>query len=220
MNRMTHEEARKLIHLSLDGSLNNQQKRTLDQHLALCQECRQHANSLHNMESILRPFLRRQWTEQPVPLPMDMVVSQNSIRNSNSMMLATRIAAIGVMFMVFVFSAWQFTLSRPSAGPSIPAAIPLIPVPSTSTQLVATRTQNGTCEQTTYVVQQDDTLERIALKFGISKAELLQANDLRAEIVYTGNKLLVPLCQPTPTNDTLTKTYTPILKTITSTPGG
>jgi predicted anti-sigma-YlaC factor YlaD len=213
MIRMTHEEARKLIHLSLDGSLNNQQKRMLDQHLASCQECRQHANSLHKMESILRPFLRRQWTEQPVPVLMDMLVSQSSIRNSNSMMLATRIAAIGVMFMVFVFSAWQFTLSRPSAGPSIPAAIPLIPVPSTSTQLVATRTQNGTCEQTTYVV-------RIALKFGISKAELLQANDLRAEIVYTGNKLLVPLCQPTPTNDTLTKTYTPILKTITSTPGG
>jgi LysM repeat protein len=216
---MTHQEAHTLIHLSLDGSLNMQQKRMLDVHLASCPQCQQYANSMRSMESILRPLLQRQWTQQAVPLPIGALISRSQTKTSDSMVLATRIAAIGVMFMIFVFSAWQFTVSRPGTNP-MQANVPLIPVPSTSTQLVATNTQNGACYETTYVVQENDTLASIGVKFGISSAELARANPMTTETVRTGGKLIVPLCRPTPTNETLTKTFTPVLNTITSTPGG
>jgi LysM repeat protein len=216
---MTHEEARTLIHLLLDASLNNQQKKLLEAHLASCPQCKQYADSLRSLESILSPLLQRQWTQQPVPLPVGMVLPRHHAKTSDSMILASRIAALGVMFMIFVFSAWQFALARPGVNP-VEANVPLIPVPSTSTQLVATNTQNEACEDTTYVVQQNDTLGSIALKFGVSKAQIVQANQMRSEAVRTGATLMVPLCRPTPTTETLTKTFTPVLGTITSTPGG
>jgi LysM repeat protein len=195
---MTHEEARTLIHLLLDASLNNQQKRLLEAHLASCPQCQQYADSLRNLESILSPLLQRQWTRQPVPLPVGMVLSRPQTKTSDSMVLASRIAVLGVMFMIFVFSAWQFTISRPSTNPA-QANVPMIPVPSTSTQVVATNTQNGACEDTTYVVQQDDTLARIALKFGVPKAKLALANQMTNETIHAGAKMIIPLCKPTPT---------------------
>lgn len=192
----------------------------LAEHLASCAACQQYADSLSKMESVLRPLLQRQWTQQPVPFPMGAIISRESVKNSNLMILTTRIAAIGVMFMIFVFSAWQLTISRTSSASPIQANVPLIPIPSTSTQLVATNTENGACEETVYVVQENDTLASIAARFGITKAELAMANHMTTEIVRMGTKLIVPLCQPTQTINTLTKTFTPVLNTITSTPGG
>lgn len=216
---MTHEEARTLIHLLLDASLSNQQKRLLDAHLTACPQCQQYADSIRNLESILRPLLHRQWTQQPVPLPVGMVLSRNHTKTSDGMVLATRIATLGVMFMIFVFSAWQFTGSRSSNNP-VQANVPLIPVPSASTQLIATSTQNEACEDTVYVVQPTDTVASIALKFGISKTQLAEANQLKTETLHMGAKIIIPLCKSTPTRETLTKTFTPVLGTITSTPGG
>ena len=216
---MTHEEARTLIHLLLDAPLNNQQKKLLEAHLASCAQCRQYEDSLRSLEAILSPLLQRQWTQQPVPFPVGLVLSRNHTKTSDSMIWASRIAALGVMFMIFVFSAWQFTIGRPSGNP-VQANVPLIPVPSTATQLVATNTLNETCEDSIYVIQQDDTLASIAMKFGTTKAQLIQANRMTSETVRTGVKLIIPLCKPTPTTQTLTKTFTPVLGTITATPGG
>lgn len=218
---MSHEEACELIHLSLDGSLNHQQKRLLEMHLMSCAECQQYADSLGKMEALLRPVMQRQWAQQPIPLPTHMLVSRNNIKiPTHSIMLATRIMALGVMFTIFLFSAWQFTLSGPANHRPSQVSVPLIPIPSTSTQLVATNTQNEVCEETTYVVQENDTLESIGIRFGISKAELAQANKLKDEAVHSGAKIIIPRCKPAPTSNTLTKTFTPVLNTITSTPGG
>ena len=216
----THEEAHTWIHLSADGSLNGLQRKMLDSHLASCLECQQYAASISKMESILRPLLQRQWTRQPIPLPVGVILSKSHERAATSMVLATRIAAIGVMFMIFIFSTWQLALSRPSANPPIQPNVPLIPIPSTSTQLAATNTQTESCEQTVYDVQENDTLASIAIKFGVSRAELVRANQMTSETVHTGAKMIVPLCKATPTSGTLTKTFTPVLNTITSTPGG
>jgi LysM repeat protein len=220
--QITHEEARRLIHFASDETLKTYQKEMLDSHLASCRECQEYAESTKNMESVLRPLLQKQWNRQPPPLSMDALLLRQDSRLSKSMLLATRIAAVGVMFVVFMFSAWQFALSKPSMAGSLLASVPPIPIPSTSTQLVSTKMQSKACDQITYIVKENDTLVSIAAKFSMSREDILNVNNLKTEIVTTGMKLSIPVCNFTPTGtiNTLTTTFTPVLHTITLTPGG
>ncbi len=220
--QITHEEARRLIHFASDANLKAPQKETLDSHLESCLECQEYADSIRRMEVILYPLLQKQWKQEPIPLSMNMLLSKGNSKLSEGILLATRIAAVGVMFMVFMFSAWQFTMSKPGAsGPRL-VSVPPIPVPSSSTQFVSTKTQSQTCGEIAYSVQENDTLESIATQFATSKEEIRSANHMKTEIVTTGMKLIVPVCNFTPTGtaNTLTITFTPILRPITSTPGG
>lgn len=220
--QITHEQARQLIHLASDQILSAQQNGILDSHLASCAECRDYAASIQKMELILQPLLRKQWAQQPVPLSIDMLLSRPNNKSPNSMLLATRIAAIGIMLAVFMFSAWQLSLPRSNpAGPMLPS-IPPVPTLSTSTILASATTRNRTCEEISYVVQGNDTLSSIADKFSISKQQIITANQLKSEIVIKGMKMVIPVCNFTPTGivNTSTTTFIPILHTITSTPGG
>jgi LysM repeat protein len=126
------------------------------------------------------------------------------------------------MFVVFLFSAWRFALSKPGMMESIPASVPPVPMPSTPTQFVSTREQATTCEQVDYVVQANDTLGSIAYRFSASKKEIMIANNMKSETVISGMKVIIPACDLTPTGtvNASTITFTPILHTITSTPGG
>jgi hypothetical protein len=220
--QITHEETRSLIHLDLDGGLRASQKQTLESHLAVCPECQRYADSLRKMETVLQPLLQRQWNRQPVPLSMSAISASSKSKMPDRMILATRIAAIGVMFTVFLFSAWQFTLSRLSEPRPVLASVPPAAIPSTSSQLAGTVTQSLNCAETRYIVEEHDTLASIADKFSIAKVELLTANRLRTEDLFSGMKLIIPLCRFTPTVNalTITYTYTPVSSPILSTPDG
>lgn len=218
--QLTHTEAHSLIHLAADGALTIDQQKVLKEHVESCLECRRYAQSIGNVEAFLHQLLQRQWNRQPIPLAIGLLISKSSHKAADEMLFVTRIAALSVVFMLFVFSAWQFTISKSSISAPAQANVPLIPVPSTSTHLTATNTLGQPCEQTTYVVQENDTLASIALRFAVSKAELMQANRMNTEVLNTGMWLTIPSCKPTPTTDTLTRTFTPVLNTITSTPGG
>lgn len=220
--QITHEEARRWIHMSLDEILEAPQKAILESHLASCAECKNYANSIQNMEAILLPLLQKQWTQRPIPLSVGMLISSRNHNFPNSLLLATRIAAVGVMFVVFMISAWQFVLPKANVNASIPASIQPIPIPSSATELVSTSTQTKTCEELSYIVQRNDTLTSIAAMFSISAEEIRLRNNMKSEVVSSGSKLIIPTCNFTPTGtmNTSTTTFTPILRTITSTPGG
>ncbi len=217
--QISHEEARKWMHLHLDGALNIYQKRLLNSHLDGCVECRAYADSIKRMESVLRPMLQRQWNQQPIPFPIGGLVSKGYPRTSEGMLLATRIAAIGMMFVVFLFGGWRLT--NPSLGALSPALanVPSMPIPSTAIR--STSTQTG-CGGIPYIVQKSDTLADIASRFSISLEELIQANGLTSNTMITGQQLVIPVCTSTPTVtlDAETTTYTPVLGRTTSTPGG
>ena len=217
--QITHEEARHLIQFALDRRIDLRQRQLLDSHLVACMNCQQYAESLKNMEKLLRPLLQRQWDRQPVPLSMSVITSKGFSHTLDRMMLATRIAAVGLMFAVFLFSAWQLTFSKPPFSSPAAASVPQIPIPSTSTEL-ALITQTQTCEPTVYIVREKDLLARLADRFDSSKQELMAANHLKTDAVRAGMQLLIPTCQSTPTANISTTTFTPILSTITSTPGG
>jgi len=218
--QITHAEARRLFHLDLDGGLSAAHRQMLASHLAVCLECQGYADSMQTMETMLRPLLQRQWNRQPAPLSIRTISSSSKPKIPDSKILATRIAAAGVMFVVLMFSAWQLTFSRLSEPRPVLASVPPLPIPSTSTQLIGTVTQTQKCEEQRYVVEEHDTVTSIADKFSIAKIQLLTANRLKSEDLFLGMKLIIPLCNFTPTVNALTITYTPVSSPIPSTPDG
>lgn len=219
--QITHQEARRFIQFDSDGALNSVQKAILESHLNLCPDCRQYANSIRTMELTLRPLLKRQWNQQPIPLSTVMLNSRVHSKISESLVLATRITVLGALFVSFMVSALQFSASsqeQPNLvfanGPAIP------PISFTSTQRIAATTGMQTCTETVYVVQEHDSLASIALQFAANQEEIATRNDLTSEIVIEGAKLIVPVCGSTPTGtvNAMTTTYTPVTGQITSTP--
>ena len=220
---ITHTEAQRLLNFASDKTLKDDQKRILDSHLESCIQCQEYATSIEKMESILHPLLQRQWNQQPILLSVDRLLSRGNSKLLDGKLLATRIAAVSVMFMVFMFSAWQFMVAKPGGSGPVLASVPPMPIPSTSTtQFISTKTQTRSCEELGYIVQGHDTLESIAIRFLTSKEEILIANNMKAEVIVAGMKLMIPVCNFTPTGTVhaLTTTFTPVLRPITSTPGG
>jgi hypothetical protein len=222
--QITHEEAHKLIQFNLDGALNSQEKITLSTHLQDCIECRAYAKDMKEVESILLPVMRSQWSLQPIPIPIPIttICVKRDSKIQVSVILATRTAAVGVVLVAFIFSVWQFAVS--SGGKSNPLPINVPPVPTPSTQSTSTKITFQNCDGMLYTVQENDTLESIAYQFSTSREDLMAANHMKMETVSTGMKLIVPICSFTPTGTihpaTLTITYTPSISPATFTPDG
>ena len=75
--------------------------------------------------------------------------------------------------------------SQPTASPSATTA----PSPSIAAEPT---TEPSTPAQTTYVVQQGDTLNAIAVQFGTTAAAIRQANGLPNDVINIGQVLIIP----------------------------
>lgn len=219
---MTHDEARKLIQLNADEALSEQEMSRLSAHLGECLECRTYAEEIKEVESILAPLMKRQWSLQSIPYPVVSFPIRKNIKTWMSALLATRRAAIGVVLLAFVFSAWQFALSERQGTTVLPVGV--LPVPTPSTQSTNTLSTSQSCEETRYVVREGDTLEGIAHQFAVSKEKMMALNHMETKTVHAGMELILPLCSFTPTSTihptTLSTSYTPSTRPITSTPDG
>jgi LysM repeat protein len=220
--QITHEEARKLIQFNADNALKSQEKVNLSAHIEECIECRTYVDEIKEVESILLPVMTRQWNIQPIPLSIGTIYAKRNATIRTSMILATRTAAIGVVLLAFMFSVWQFSVSDGGGSSRLPVSVP--PVPTPSTQSTSTRITFKSCDGMLYTVQEKDTLESIAHQFTTSAEELMTANNMKTKIVNTDMKLIVPICNFTPTGTihpaTLTTTYTPSMNPTTFTPDG
>ena len=219
--QIAHEEAHTLIQFNTDGELKTQQKQILVSHLDACAECQQYADSIKGVESILRPMLQRQWSTQHLPLSIGaLTAKQNS--TSERLIVATRIAGFAVVFIGFFFGAWNFTVSsRRTPTPFLPN-VPVIPTAFTSTVTAGTESSFKNCGMTSYLVQPGDSVASIAYRFSVPMDDILQVNAMQTEIVSTGETLLIPMCNFTPTNPAIahTTTFTPVLYSTTTTPDG
>jgi LysM repeat protein len=185
-------------------------------------ECRTYTAEIKEGENILLPVMIRQWNIQPIPLSIGTIYAKRNVTIRTSMILATRILAIGAVSLAFIFSVWQFTVSGAGEASPVPVSVP--PVPTPSTQSTSTKITIQNCTGVLYSVQKNDTLESIAYQFTTSKQELMTANNLQTESINTGMELIVPVCHFTPTGTihpaTLTTTYTPSISPTTFTPDG
>ena len=220
--QISHEEARKLIQFDMDQSLQPQEKKILQNHLEDCPECRKFTEAIREVETLLLPAMRSHWSLQPAPLPIEAVIGKSKMELQPSPLLVIRTALISVMFAAFVFSAWQFAFSNPQTSTPLPVSV--LPIPTPSRLSTSTESSFSNCEEVTYQVQENDTLEGIAAEFSASKDKIIALNHLSTESLFPKMALLIPLCPSTPTGtvhpSTLTITYTPLSHTTTSTPGG
>jgi hypothetical protein len=215
---ITHEEAQKLIQFKADDALMGFDNHLLEDHLRNCLECQKYAASIQALESTLPLLLHRRWDQQPLPHSTGQAFSRKPIRLQQNIFFATRIIAMGVICVAFLFNVWHFAQSgRTSVNPPS-AVIPVIPTPSV--QSTTTKPLDQKCERIVYVVQQGDTLERIAKQFSVSADEVMKANQLRSNALPSSMALSIPVCSLTPsgTPDTAASTFTPFLGTTTLTP--
>lgn len=220
--QITHEEARKLIQFGLDQMLKPQEKNMLQIHLEDCIECRTFFGDLKEVDNLLLPTMLRQWNLQPTPLSIGALINKRQSRLQSNIILTTRMAIISIIFAAFIFSAWQFTQSGKQTSNPLPVGV--LPVPTPSSQSTSTEISFQNCGAMSYQVQENDTLESIAAQFSVSREMLAAINNLHTETLTTKMKLLIPICNSTPTGtvhpSTLTTTFTPLFDPTTSTPSG
>jgi hypothetical protein len=217
---ITHEEARRLVHFDADQALKMDQKSILHLHVKDCGECRDYANSLANMTATLSSTMEKKWNRPQHPLPIAVLIPKRNFRITESILMATRIAAMGVMAIALLFSVRQVTGPVEGGPGTLPVSAPPIPTPSIQTTSTETLLQN--CGQILYVVQQEDTIERIAAQFSISKEEIMADNGLDDGALRAGMELMIESCtvQPTGTFHVTGTLYTPFTSPTISTPGG
>ena len=222
---ITHEQARKLIQFSLDGVLQSAEKAMLSAHLEDCLDCKEYANELKELETILLPVMKKQWKARPIPLSVPLLIQGNSSRINPGAILAIRKLAISLVFIALLFSVWDMVASSPFHSGAIPLVVPLVPTPSIQTaSSTSTESTAENCEMMVYSVQENDTLASIASQFLVPEEEIIKINELKTDAVRLSMQLLIPICNFTPTGTIdpapFTTTYTPIAYPTTSTPAG
>jgi len=220
--QITHEEAHRLIQCSMDKALEPQQRKTLQTHLTDCLECRGFADELSELRNLLLPTMRNHWNLRPTPLSMEALKKKRRLQLQASNLLVTRTALISLFFVAFIFSTWQFSHSGRQMGTPIPLNV--LPLATPSGESTSTLLNVENCVEMKYQVQQSDTLESIATQFSVPKDQIMALNNLRTEIIDSNVELRIPVCEPTSTStaapSTQTTTFTPIIGSTTSVPGG
>lgn len=218
--QITHEEARKLIQIKLDHALHDDKRNILDRHLESCMDCRKYASSLEEVEFHLLSLMHRKWDLKPIPHPRGTVRSRRPFKIPAQVILITRMIAMGMICIAFLFNIWQSVQSGIQDGGQPSVGVPPVPTPS----MHSTSTDIGyrECEKTLYTVQENDTLETIAHQFSISQEEIISINNLDANRVSLDMRLLIPLCNTTTpeTTGTVTRTTTPLTSPTITTPIG
>ena len=218
--QITHEQARKLIQFDMDQGLKPDEEKLLQTHLDDCIECHSFAEEMQEVDSILLPVMNKHWKLEPQPLPIASIVENINSNRQTRMLVTIRMALISIVFVAFVLSAWQFTRSQNSS----PIPVNVLPIPTPSGQSTSTKIRPTNCEEMLYQVQENDTLARIALRFSVSKDQMMAINNMNEETVRAKMVLRIPVCKSTPTEtrhpSTLTRTFTPLIDQTTSTPGG
>ena len=193
-----HFEARKLIQLGLDESLNPTDRDALREHVSRCTDCRVYQNEIRYTEKLLRTVMQRIWNRRPAPLSMGNLRAYNRPRRVPTQVVAMRLSAFVAAVAVIAFGIWQISLTNnfrsfEYSSPEIPS------YPTASMQITPTHTDSKSCGDTIYQIQPDDTLARIALQFSVSEEAIKLANDMSSEDVTTGIEIVIPQCTSTPT---------------------
>lgn len=222
MAEITHQKAQALLQAAADRELASEEKTRLENHLASCQACSAYSESFNAMETSLRRVIHAQWDRQQPSLNLNAIINpspakffwDNLLGQTHWMRRVTIVAALlfGYILMTNLFGS---QINNPDK--EVPTFIPTpnelslsqtnSPTPSAQTALVSLTPKD--CIATTYVVKKDDTLANIALHHGLSKEELLKYNGLKYDMVFTGMKLMIPVCKSTPSH-TATTTIIPL----------
>jgi len=222
MLEITHQKAHNLLQVAVDKPLGADEKSALDAHLTTCDECRAYAEGLTNLEVSLRRVLHAQWDTQRPNLNLQAIthpsqaklIWNNFLNQTHALGKVTIVAALVLGYVVI---ANLFGIRLPLSADETPTTVPtpselslaLATSPTPSAQLALTGLTTQACETTIYIVQENDTLEYIALQYGTTEETIQEYNNLISNTLFTGMELTIPLCKSTP-SQTATTTITPL----------
>ena len=226
MLEITHLKAQTLLQAAADQPLGADDKSALDAHLAKCKECSNYAKSLTNMEASLRRILHAQWDLQRPNLNLQAITDPSPTKLIwNNLLSQThalgKVTIVAALVLGYVVISNLFGIKLPLSTDETPTTVPtpselslaLAISPTPSAQFTLTGLTTQACETVIYVVQENDTLEYIALLHGTTKEAVQEYNNLTSNTVFTGTELAIPLCKSTPSK-TATTTTTPLNGTI------
>ena len=226
MFEITHLKAQTLLQAAADQPLGADDKSALDAHLAKCKECSNYAKSLTNMEASLRRILHAQWDLQRPNLNLQAITDPSPTKLIwNNLLSQThalgKVTIVAALVLGYVVISNLFGIKSPLSTDETPTTVPtpselslaLAISPTPSAQFTLTGLTTQACETVIYVVQENDTLEYIALLHGTTKEAVQEYNNLTSNTVFTGTELAIPLCKSTPSK-TATTTTTPLNGTI------
>lgn len=235
MTEITHNQARTLLQAAADRPLGLAERSALDAHLAACNECGNYAGQLARLESDLRETLQAKWDGYRPSLNLQAIknpaqakpVWKNVFSQTNALGKVTLLTAL---LLGYLLVANLVGAGMPVSERSTPTALPtpnqsssvFADSPTPSTQSATLQLTSLSCETILYIVQVDDTLDSIAVRYGITKEDILEYNkdqtSLFSNTVFTGMELIIPLCRSTPSFTASipanTLTITPIGVTI------
>ena len=211
MKSITHLNVHALLQAAADKTLEPDEQMALDAHLAGCENCRNYARELADLQAGLRRVTRQQWSRQNAALPMQSIKERSkrlAIQNRISATIG-RFAVLPVLAIAFVMTVrmvvpQQIAVDITGSGtPQLSFHTPTPPQPLTATKLIA-----QACEKASYVVQPNDSLDGIAARFGVARESILQYNGLSSERLVPNTQLAIPICSRTPPGSTTTPTVT------------
>lgn len=213
MSEITHQKAHILLQSTADQRITPDEKSELDAHLEKCEECRNYANNLTNLEADLHNALHTQWDNHQPKLDLQAIIDPTPAKliwiNFSSLTQSMgKVTIVAVLLLGYLTLANHFGIRIHSSNNETPTNLPTpnelmllsntSPTPSAPTQLTTTKMTMQDCDVITYTVQVTDSLESIATKHRTSKESIMEYNNLRNDAVSPNMKLFIPLCGNTP----------------------
>jgi LysM repeat protein len=214
MASLTHLKAQYLLQAAADNILTPFDETNLNGHLAKCEECRHYAEHLGKLQDDLRRITRYRWNHLNAILSADEIKNRSAIVKAqayNLQILGKFSVAMVVLAILFIL-----TINISSTIKGTPAAISVLSLTPEETVLTPTPSITGTvtnslvqeCNDIAYIVQENDTLDSIAARHSISKDTIKQHNGLAVDMLTVDMVLVIPVCERTPANSTITPTTT------------
>jgi LysM repeat protein len=215
MFEITHHKARALLQVAADRSLAPADRSALDAHLAACQECRYYADRLASLEVSLSIALRARWDSYRPELNLQAIKHPSRAKLAWNHLFSQRhafgkVTVMAALLLGYILIVNLAGIRVPIADNETPTVLPTpngyttaaATSPTPSIQAALTELTSQACETLLYIVQKDDTLERIAVQHEITKEAILEYNPdadfLASNTVFTGMQLFIPQCQSTP----------------------
>lgn len=231
MKNVSHQKVHRLLQAAADQVLIREDQMVLDSHLAECSDCRTYAQGLSQLQDDLRHVMQQQWTARSKPLSLETIKNRSRrIAVRNQIVSPVRKFAFVPMLALIFFMTMSLRVMNPrqavpsmgltsSNTPDISLLAPRPPVDHTATKFLS-----QACSQTTYAVQEYDTLNGIAIRFGISREAIATANASVSDKLEPGLVLIIPFCErmsvETTTTPTIPNTIAPSNNTINPSPRG
>jgi len=222
MRHLTHKKARALLQKEADLPITGDEKEALDEHLVGCESCHSYAEELIALEEKLRRATLARWDGYPLNLELQSLTkpakSKESYRVINPLFKGTFVKitfvttlVVASLFVIMLLG--KQTTSTLGTLLATPTRTPLAEYMDNVTNVTDDKISKDPCDPVQYIVQESDTLEKIAFQFGVSKERIIDQNQLIVEKFNPGTILLVPMCTVTPTRTAMlpnnTHTTTP-----------